>query len=1302
MIGIWLLFCVSTSLAQNCNFTITVPDDITLCNEGFVNLNGQITGDYLNFHWNSTNGYYNDQNLNPNVWVTETTTFTLAAGYNSTTNLINNGDFEDGATGFTTQYALTFPGYTCPNGNQVWGLLGCEGTYFVGPSSSAVHTNFANCTPHGGNNMMMLNGASSLQELWCQTIAVMPNTDYVFQAFATSIESSSPAILQFAIDGTLLGSPFALSATTCNWQEFYEIWNSGANTSIEICITNQNTAGGGNDFALDDIFFGPICKDSMDFTVYVSEMEVEAPADGLIDCTNPTTLLEVTATPANNNYTYEWHTANGQIESDPFQAAIEVSEAGLYNVTVTDELGCTLSQFAYVDAYLDLPELQITGDDELSCAEPTGILEADASEPIDEFVWHLPDGSTTTGILITTDLPGWHYVQANNEHGCAGIDSFYVEYLNTQFVYDVQVSGPLSCSDSLVSLHINTNSLYDSIGWSGPGIVMVSADQTTAQVNTAGNYQFTFYYGESCYYSDVTSVTAIAPAFQYSLLPPDTLDCHTLQVILPSTVGSGNTITWSYEGQGLPLNVADTIGVYHATIRDAKGCLKQDSSLVLGNYALPSASVTIDTVDCITNSGSFHIDTTNAVTWLWSGPGGQEQDQLLSVFSVDGSYTLVIEGKNGCTDSLTYYLPSDINFPSLNFEIEGISCKTPEGKIDIESSLPANIRWQRGDGLTGAGNQIASLEAGSYTVWATTPQGCVAQAVVVMPIDTVSPVVSAIVSDTLNCQRTFCNPAVAASAYHSFVWQGPSVLDSTLLPRFGAGGIYTLTLTGTNGCTKSTQVTVGVDYQRPEVSLQYTDISCLQSTTQLNITAAEAYQYLLSHNNISTPINNYQPISEAGNYVLLVTGQNGCDTTHQFEIKGHFDPPAIALADVHLNCHQPSATLANTASNTGNLSYIWNLNNQSYPTQTIQATNQGTAILTLTNSDGCVSRDTAVITTDFNPPAFTLSPARTILCTDTALQMSVMDANPNYQYRWKAANSSGESSGTQFTIGQAGNYKLAVINNLNGCVDSLSFTINQQGRPQAVDFALEQARCYGEHATVEINKVSGGEPPYTLLCNENLLFIDKKQVLEAGDYHLSILDKNGCSLDTQWQVEAVYPFDIYAGADTVLQLFSSYTLSPVLTLNGNQAASLQWQDHPTLSCTDCLNPIASPEGTTSYIVALTNQNGCIERDTVTLRVRFDKGVTYPNIIRFDQGGNHRFTLYNKYASIEKINYLRIFDRWGNLVFVREQFPDSQPDLGWDGSFNGTALVPGVYVWVAEIAYKDGSKEALKGDVTVVR
>ena len=46
--------------------------------------------------------------------------------------------------------------------------------------------------------------------------------------------------------------------------------------------------------------------------------------------------------------------------------------------------------------------------------------------------------------------------------------------------------------------------------------------------------------------------------------------------------------------------------------------------------------------------------------------------------------------------------------------------------------------------------------------------------------------------------------------------------------------------------------------------------------------------------------------------------------------------------------------------------------------------------------------------------------------------------------------------------------------------------------------------------------------------------------------------------------------------------------------------------------------------------------------------------------------------------------LRFYDRWGNLMFINENFVPNQPSLGWDGRFNGKPVVPGVFVYVFEV------------------
>src|ERR1019366_9768471 len=108
--------------------------------------------------------------------------------------------------------------------------------------------------------MMIVNGAGVANvSVWCQTINVLPNTNYAFSCWGQSVSAGSPAELQFSINGGLIGPVFTFAFNVCIWQQFYSIWNSGANTMASICIVNQNTATSGNDFALDDISFNGIC-----------------------------------------------------------------------------------------------------------------------------------------------------------------------------------------------------------------------------------------------------------------------------------------------------------------------------------------------------------------------------------------------------------------------------------------------------------------------------------------------------------------------------------------------------------------------------------------------------------------------------------------------------------------------------------------------------------------------------------------------------------------------------------------------------------------------------------------------------------------------------------------------------------------------------------------------------------------------------------------------------------------------------------------------------------------------------------
>ncbi len=180
-----------------------------------------------------------------------------------TDNAVSNGDFENSAnhySGFTSSYTKNTSS------------LIAEATYAVIKDAHSEHPNFASFNDHtkgdGTGYMMVVNGAATANvTVWSETVTVQPNTSYVFSVWGTSVNSASPGVLDFSINGTQLGN-ITLTSTTGSWQNFTVRWSSGSNTSATIGIVNQNTASSGNDFALDDIVFAPVCRKNITANLY--------------------------------------------------------------------------------------------------------------------------------------------------------------------------------------------------------------------------------------------------------------------------------------------------------------------------------------------------------------------------------------------------------------------------------------------------------------------------------------------------------------------------------------------------------------------------------------------------------------------------------------------------------------------------------------------------------------------------------------------------------------------------------------------------------------------------------------------------------------------------------------------------------------------------------------------------------------------------------------------------------------------------------------------------------------------------
>ncbi len=396
----------------------------------------------------------------------ETTTYYEVTAKRLGDNIIENGDFSGGNTGFVSDYAdaigLGLGG--------TWGPLSLEGTYAVTNDPSAVHTNFIACGDHtsGTGNMLVVNG-SGVPDLpaWCETVTVNPNLTYQFSAWLTSVVSDNPAVLQFSINGELIGNPFQAGFATCDWTNFFEIWESDGATSAEICIVNQNISVGGNDFALDDIALVPVCVATAGVTIQVSDLEAFTTNVEPVSC--ETNFGSAVALSINGEapYTYAW--SNGETTAE-----VNNFEAGTYSVTITDAFGCTAVATAVIEPgpFVVIDEVVVT---DVTCGPVSldniviipGSAEVFPGAGDAPFSFSLDGGTTFQDSPLFENLdPGFYFATIKDANGCQAQMEFEVGDVDLPTV-SIETDDEFNlCNGGSIDLWLETTGEIDSILWS--------------------------------------------------------------------------------------------------------------------------------------------------------------------------------------------------------------------------------------------------------------------------------------------------------------------------------------------------------------------------------------------------------------------------------------------------------------------------------------------------------------------------------------------------------------------------------------------------------------------------------------------------------------------------------------------------------------------------------------------------------------------------------------------------------------------------------------------------------------------
>lgn len=221
----------------------------TICAGASTTLTVTGGGPYV---WSVDNAEAVPSGSNPTVSPSVTTTYTVNSTTATPNNLVYNGDFFLGNVGFTSDYTYYNPNNPT-NAQKAYGVVTDAETW---------ETGFATCNDHtnGLGRMMVIDGSTvngGNDKVWCQTVPVTPGQNYTLTYWLQTLALPSPANIDVVINGISLGTSLAPN-TTCTWAQQTQTWNSGLNTTAQICFYNRNTASNGNDFAIDDIAFARV------------------------------------------------------------------------------------------------------------------------------------------------------------------------------------------------------------------------------------------------------------------------------------------------------------------------------------------------------------------------------------------------------------------------------------------------------------------------------------------------------------------------------------------------------------------------------------------------------------------------------------------------------------------------------------------------------------------------------------------------------------------------------------------------------------------------------------------------------------------------------------------------------------------------------------------------------------------------------------------------------------------------------------------------------------------------------------
>ena len=419
----------------------------------------------------------------------------------------------------------------------------------------------------------------------------------------------------------------------------------------------------------------------------------------------------------------------------------------------------------------------------------------------------------------------------------------------------IKSANNLTCSTTNLSLTASGGTTYL---WNDGNANAVRS------VTAAGTYSVTATNDFGCQTAQSIDIQADTTRPTVNITPSvSTLNCFFPTSTLRAS--GGVTYLWSTGATTAAISV-NQAATYSVTATAANGCTQSISETINRNATRPTASVATNRDSLTCSQPTTLLTAIGGVTYKWLT--NNSTNATLSV-SLSGLYSIVAFGANGCTDTANIQVRDVKTLPTALISSSNDTLTCNRASVNLTASGGNAYAWN--NDATSA--TITVTTAGTYTV--THPQsGCTATASKTVIDNNTLPVTltSNPVNNLLTCANNNVVLTANATTGSTFFW---NTAETTPSVSTASTGNFSVTVTGTNGCTAIRTLSVGIDTTRPTALITGNNYVCTGSST--NLTASGGSTYLWSTGSTSQAINVNPSISSL--YTVTVTGANGCTKT---------------------------------------------------------------------------------------------------------------------------------------------------------------------------------------------------------------------------------------------------------------------------------------------------------------------------------------------------------------------------------------------------------------------------------------